>query len=118
MKSEMVIRDAEEEGRRALAWQADGCLSTRMLRVWQRVVGAVSVSGVVGAGLVSMAKLGLRPTQLKPDAAVANKLPMPGGSKGLLGRTLGGGGGDGGGVKRKSRLVELSNAAPDCGPGG
>ena len=52
MKSEMLIRDAEEEGRRALAWQADGCLSTRMLRVWQRVVGAVSVSGVVGAGLV------------------------------------------------------------------
>ena len=52
MKSEMLIRDAEEEGRRALAWQADGCLSTRMLRVWQRVVGAVSVSGVAGAGLV------------------------------------------------------------------
>jgi len=61
--------------------------------------------------------------QLKPDAAVADKLPQPKATGKPAGRTLGGGGcsgqkmGGAGPSKRKSRIASLSSSAA-CGPGG
>jgi len=59
--------------------------------------------------------------QLKPDAAMADKLPSPKAATKPGGRTLGGGGGSQkkgpGPSKRKSRIATLSSSAA-CGPGG
>lgn len=53
--------------------------------------------------------------ELKPDAAVATKLPVPAGKQPATGRTLGGSGSPK--KKTKSRLATLSDAA-SCGPSG